>query len=313
VPSPRVSFENLTVTHIAPPGEIIGARERVSEIIKTAKRARPYADWIRDTVVANTETGEKALVVVHKALLDHEYLPSQDSLGEDAFDLEGRKVALINWGYGIGSNRWKEATSVFLFGEFHIPKRATVATALGLLNQPAGAPRLDRMQSPNSQDEVLLTLQHGHLLRWEKQLAMRGNARNITADGVCGRQRLFATSEFKRFMRYRETLFPGATFVVDKSVQQATAERGGGRALAALLAAWEGDCLTSAVVKERTGVNLQKHSSRLLADPTVQKALTDGGWAYVPGGGRGNLSRFERRAAHYAGNDNRQPHQAQAA
>jgi hypothetical protein len=41
-------------------------------------------------------------------------------------------------------------TSVLLFGEFHIPKRATIGTALGLLDQPARVPQLDKMQSPNT-------------------------------------------------------------------------------------------------------------------------------------------------------------------
>jgi hypothetical protein len=294
VPSPRVSFENLTVIHMAPPPEIIGARERVTEIIKCAKRARPYAEWIRKTVIANTKPGEKVLVVTHKALLAHEYLPDSVSLGEDSYDLEGRKVAFINWGYGIGSNRWKEATSVFLFGEFHIPKRGTVGTTLALIDQPAGTPRLDRMQSPNSQDEVFLSLQHGHLLRWEKQLAMRGNARNLTPDGICGHQNLFVTSEFKRFSQYRERLFPGAAFIVDDSVSITASEKGGCSAVAALLMSSEENRITSLEVKGITGVTLKKNPERILSNLLVKQAMQKGRWVYVSGGGRGNPSRFER-------------------
>jgi hypothetical protein len=294
VPSPRVSYENLTVVHMAPPPEVIGSRERVTEIVKNAKRARPYAEWIRKTVVANTKPGEKVLVVTHKALLAHEYLPESVSLGEDSYDLEGRKVAFINWGYGIGSNRWKEATSVFLFGEFHIPKRGTVGTTLALIDQPAGTPRLDGMQSPNSQDEVFLSLQHGHLMRWEKQLAMRGNARNLTPDGVCGKQKLFVTSEFKRFSQYRKRLFPGATFIVDSSVSETASEKGGCGAVAALLMSSEQSCITSLGVKAITGVILKKNPERIVSNPLVKQAMQEGGWVYVSGGGRGNPSRFER-------------------
>jgi hypothetical protein len=293
VPSPRVSYENLKVIHMAPPPEVIGPRERVTEIVKNAKRARPYAQWIRNTVVANTEPGEKVLVVTHKALLAHEYLPDSISLGEGSYDLEGRKVAFINWGYGIGSNRWKEATSVFLFGEFHIPKRGTVGTTLALIDQPAGTPRLDRMQSPNSQDEVFLSLQHGHLMRWEKQLAMRGNARNLTPDGICGHQKLFVTSEFKRFSQYRERLFPGATFIVDGSVSETASEKGGCGAVAALLMSSEQNCITSLELEEVTGVTLN-NSKRILTNLLVQQAMDEGGWVYIAGRGRGNPSRFER-------------------
>jgi hypothetical protein len=292
--SPRVSYENLTVVHMAPPPEVIGPRERVTEIVKNAKRARPYAEWIRNTVIMNTELGERVLVVTHKALLAHEYLPDSISLGEDAYDLEGRKVAFINWGYGIGSNRWKEATSVFLFGEFHIPKRGTVGTTLALIDQPAGTPRLDGMQSPNSQDEVFLSLQHGHLMRWEKQLAMRGNARNLTQDGICGHQKLLVTSEFKRFSQYRERLFPGATFVVDSSVSTTASEKGGCGAIAALLITSEQNCITSLEMKVVTGVTLKKNPERILSNPLVKQAMREGDWVYVSGGGRGNPSRFER-------------------
>lgn len=294
VPSPRVSYQNLTVIHMAPPPEVIGHRERITEIIKTAKRARPYADWIRKTVVANTEPGEKVLVVTHKALIAHEYLPDSVSLGEGSYDLEGRKVAFINWGYGIGSNRWKEATSVFLFGEFHIPKRSTVGTTLALIDQPAGTPRLDGMQSPNSQDGVFLSLQHGHLLRWEKQLAMRGNARNLTPDGLCGHQKLFVTSEFERFVQYREKLFPGATFQVDGSVRDTTSEKGGCSSIAALLMSSGQNSITSLDLKEITGVTLKKNSERILSNELVRQAMREGGWVYIRGGGRGNPSRFER-------------------
>jgi hypothetical protein len=36
------------------------------------------------------------------------------------------------------------------------------------------------------------------LCRWTKQTAMRGNARNIDGDGVCGYQRLYFTGELAR-------------------------------------------------------------------------------------------------------------------
>ena len=294
VKSPRVSFENLTVTHIAPPSDIISSRETVTEIVKKAKRASPYAKWIKETVVANTDVGEKVLVVTHKAMIDHAYLPDIDSLEDlDAYDLEGRKVAFINWGRGVGSNRWKEATSVFLFGEFHVPKRATVGTALGLLDQPAGVPQLNKMQSPNTRDKVFVTLHQGHLLRWEKQLAMRGNARNLTDDGVCGHQKLFVTSEFRRFVQFRDLLFPGATFNVDESSRRMAVQKGGSHAIAAFLLTHTGEEFTSTELSEATGTRL-KDLSRTLSAALVREAMGKGEWLYVPGRGR-TPSRFVRR------------------
>ncbi len=296
--SPRLSFENLTISHLVPPDDVIGPRERVSQIVKTCQRAEPYAQWIVDTVCENTEPGEKVLVVTHKAMLDHGYLPGgRTSLGEDAYDLEGRKVAFINWGTGIGSNRWKDATSVFLFGEFHLPRRATVATALGLLDERASdCSRLPSMENPNSRDAVFLALQHGHLLRWEKQLAMRGNARNITSEGGCGRQKLFVTSEFSRFLLHKDRLFPGAKFTMTKEVEWAQHKRGGAKAVALLLATTERECITSLDLETETGVSLQRHSSRILNTELVRTVMAQGGWNFIRGGGRGNPSKFSRAA-----------------
>lgn len=293
VPTPKLSFKNLTVTHIAPPEKIIGPRERVSQIVRTAKRARPYAEWTRETILQHTVSGEKVLAVVHKGMLAHDYLPDNASFGADGFKLEGREIAFINWGYGIGSNRWKEASSVFLFGEFHLPKRTTVATAFGLLDQPAGSTALQKLQSPISKEPTLTTLQVGHLLRWEKQLAMRGNARNISVDGVCGVQKLFVTAEFKRFHTHREALFPGAAFFVDPSVHRRQAK--GTVALARLLATTNDFEMTSLDVKKLTGVDMSKNGARLLKDAGVRAAMEHGDWRWVPSsGGRARPSSFQR-------------------
>ena len=174
----------------------------------------------------------------------------------------------------------------------HVPKRATVGTALGLLDQPAGVPQLNKMQSPNTRDKVFLTLHQGHLLRWEKQLAMRGNARNLTDDGVCGRQKLFVTSEFKRFVQFRDMLFPGAVFSVDDLTRRAAAQKGGSQAVAAFLMTQNGDSFTSVELAEATGT-LPNHLRRILSSSIVAEAMKKGGWSYVPGRGR-SPSRFVR-------------------
>jgi hypothetical protein len=120
VHSPSVTFGNLTVSYVPFPENMLAPNEKVSEIVKKMQRARPYVDWIKQTVVENTEPGEKVLAVVHKSLIENlDLFPDSQSLDDDtAYDLEGRKVAWINWGYGIGSNRWASATAVLLFGEF---------------------------------------------------------------------------------------------------------------------------------------------------------------------------------------------------
>ena len=124
---------------------------------------------------------------------------------------------------------------------------------------------------------------------------MRGNARNLTPEGVCGHQKLFVTAEFKRFYKHREALFPRATFVVEKVQRH---QKGGAEALVWFLASETERCvITAKQVLGETGVNLGKHKKRLLDNPLVTEAMASGGWVYVPGGGRGNTSRFERTEA----------------
>lgn len=294
VPSPKVSFDNLTVTLLAPPRLGKGRGRNIKDITRSAKTAEPYAAWIKETVIARTEPGELVLVIAHKAMFDHRYLPDNDSLSDDAVVWEGRKVAFSHWGTGIGSNRWKHATSVFLFGEFYAPRRVFVGQYHGLVDQPASTSALASIRGPRTNHEHFRALEEGHLLRWMKQLAMRGNARNVSAEGVCGRQKLFITTDFDRFLRHRANLFPGAELVIDPSVMGGETKARGAEAIAALLLTTDDDQLTSIQVMERTGVDLGKHGVRLMASPALQVAMRDAGWSLNPGRGRGKPSTFVR-------------------
>jgi hypothetical protein len=290
---PQVNYSNLTITHIEPK---LTKGKTVSEIVKQAKYARPYADWIKETIRQNSQPGEKVLAVAHKGLFDHEYLPDGHREFGSPLDLEGREVCFIHWGTGIGSNRWKDATAVFLFGEFHVPKRAMVGTNLGLRGQRATATALAPFQSPNPRCTGLKALREGHLCRHMKQLAMRGNARNIDANGVCGVQRLYVTGEFSRFVRYKDQLFPGATVTIKEQEKHL---RGGGReALMALLFHAQTDVITTAEVKAATGIDLQKNRKRYLSSQEIQQAMSQNGWDFLAGtGGRGNMGCFIRMMA----------------
>lgn len=291
---PSVRFDRLTIKHVTPPVDVVPLRSAVSQLVKTRKKAEPYAEWIKDCVVENTKEGERVLVVAHKALMDHAYLPEDATTWETAADLQGRQVCFINWGYGIGSNRWKEADAVFLMGEFYIPRRATVAQTLGLQEKQATEDALKPMQSNNAQHAPYLTLRDGHLMRWEKQLAMRGNARNIDGNGICGEQRLYVTGEFRRWAKYKDLLFPGATFVQSNGSKAQTKKRGGAPALISLLTSWEGDFITSIDIRREVGIDMQKHKKHYLENEEVKAAMQRHAWRFVPGGGRGNPSRFQR-------------------
>ena len=54
--SPKATYDNLEVTHLAIPRDILRGLT-VSEVTKAAKTAQPYAEWINATVVENTKPG----------------------------------------------------------------------------------------------------------------------------------------------------------------------------------------------------------------------------------------------------------------
>ncbi|MGY3235645.1 hypothetical protein ACVWZ4_003815 [Bradyrhizobium sp. USDA 4472] len=291
---PQVDFRQLTITHIDPEPLIIAGKRKklkISDVAKRADQARPYAQWILDTAKQHTRPGEQILITTHKALLDHEYLPSNCDFSQP-YDLEGRQVCFIHWGVGIGSNRWKDATAVFLFGEFHKPRRTMVAAGLGWREQQATESSLAPYQCWNRKDGPLLTLQEGDLCRWLKQMAMRGNARKIDADGVCGAQRLYVTGEFDRLIRHKDRMFPGATVIMDEPGLRL--QRGGTEALVALLYGTQADIITVPEVKEATGVDLQHNRMRFFAKPAVKEAIKQGHWDFMPGAGRGRVGCFIR-------------------
>ncbi|MDT4737061.1 hypothetical protein [Bradyrhizobium sp. WYCCWR 12699] len=291
---PQVDFRNLSITHIDPePLNVSGKRKKlkISDVAKRADLAKPYAEWILATIKQHTRCGEKVLVITHKALLDHDYLPARRDFAEP-YDLEGRQVCFIHWGIGIGSNRWKDATAVFLFGEFHKPRRTMVATGLGWREQQATDNTLAPYQSWNRKDGPLFTLQEGDLCRWLKQMAMRGNARNIDAHGVCGVQRLYVTGEFDRLIRHKDRMFPGATVVLDSP--HLRFQRGGAEALIALLYQSQEETISVSEVKEATGVDLRRNRNRYFSVPEIKEAMNQKHWDFLPGAGRGRMGHFIR-------------------
>jgi hypothetical protein len=146
----------------------------------------------------------------------------------------------------------------------------------------------------NSKYELLKKVEDGHILRWIKQLGMRGNARNIV-DGVCGKQKLIITGDFDRFIRNKDMMFPGAKIDVDKASIGTSGKLIGAAAVARLLMTTDGAEVTSKDVKALTGVDMSKHGKRILADVTLMGVMRERGWTWVPGkGGKGHVSSFRR-------------------
>lgn len=293
VSTPSVDYRNLSIFHLTAPTHIIGPRQKVSQLLKAAKTARPYADWIRATVIANTTPGEKVLVVTHKGLVDHAYIDNAADSKSPA-NWDGRLINVIYWGTGIGSNAWKDCTAEFLFGEFHKPRRSTVAEYLGIKMVPASSSELRGAQGQNLTGDYL-SLSEGNLLRWTKQLASRGNVRNHSEDGVCGTMRLYTSMEFSRLTDNLPRMFPGAGKVqrIDtrRPNQMATKGKAG---LIDLLLTSNAKSLSSTDIKTLTGCQITKYPDRFFTDKEVVAAMADRGWRWIRARGQGKQNAFIR-------------------
>ena len=114
-----------------------------------------------------------------------------------SWSLDGRQI-VVTWfgGYGIGANVWREADVVILCDDFHLPQRTIKATLQGLRGHKATEGFL---ADPNATwSDELEYLRDGHILRWMKQMALRGKAREMDGEGICGPQKLVITGDLVR-------------------------------------------------------------------------------------------------------------------
>jgi hypothetical protein len=214
--TPKARYDNLEIIHVPQHTKV-----RLNEYLKKASHQRAYVDYVVGTIKEHMQPGEKGLVICKKCLFDAERIPQWPD-GDPRFkepkryteeyewDIEGRKLCAAHWGTGIGSNVWREADVVFLFDEFHIPRRIAAATTQGLRGHRAHEGDLGSMRTLNSKARGVDLIADGHVVRWTKQLALRGRARSYDENGACGKQRLVVGSDLKRLVANAEKLFPGA-------------------------------------------------------------------------------------------------------
>jgi hypothetical protein len=212
---PQVRYDNLHIVH-APPF----ASENLADFLRREANRRKYAEQAKEIIRQVMPAGARGLVVCKKVLVDYRLLPpmsvqpAQHHKTDTVFpwDLEGRHLAVAWWGgYGIGANDWKEAQYVFQFGEHFLPDRTLLALVQGLRGDKATAGMLGSTKSANSKPKEVQWAREGHLLRFMKQMGMRGRARSFDQQGVCGEQVLVLTCEFDRLLVHADQLFPGAT------------------------------------------------------------------------------------------------------
>jgi hypothetical protein len=240
------------------------------------------------------------LVICKLALIEQEAVPNWPE-GDERFDnkdaytaqyrweIEGRKLCVAHWGTGIGANTWKDAEVVFLFDEFWIPLRVAIATAQGLLGHNATQRPLRALKGYNSRHAAIDLLWEGHLLRWLKQMALRGRARQFDERGVCGPQKLVTSADRTRLLANFARLFPGAKLeIVEGKTEQETQAQ----ALLSLLSRpGLPTFLTTKCICQQMGTPWRQMTQHLSAD--VKRAIENLGWRYVSRKGRLG-STFER-------------------
>jgi hypothetical protein len=291
VPPPKVTFQKLQIKHL--PFPIVdpeGHKRNVKDIMGSGKLSTSYAEWIEKTIIAETEPGESILCVTHKDMILQGRLPEKLSF-DDPWELEGgRKVALLWYGRGVGSNSYKQASTVMLCGLFWKPHRVSMAQTLGLQNKPESNVYLGEMANVNTRHKMVYAIKNGGLARWAHQLAMRGNARNFDDHGDCGQQKLIVVGEFEFWVETNQLLFPEAVFAQSEETKTEAKEAGGAQSLASYILAHPEGGFSSKDVCEETGVR-STDLAKYLKSPVVKAALATAGLEYIPGKGR-TLSTF---------------------
>jgi hypothetical protein len=209
---PQVHYDRLHVVHAEH-----YTRENLTEFFRSDSNRRRYVQDAKKLILDLMPPGEHGLIVCKKRLVDEGLFPEEATrrTGDDQpfpWKFEGRHLAVTWWGgHGIGANDWRKATFVIQLGEHVLPRRTTFATVQGLRDHTATMGMLSTTKSANSKPIEVEMAHEGHLLRFMKQMGMRGRARAFDGDGICGHQVLVLTCDFERLLVNADLLFPGAS------------------------------------------------------------------------------------------------------
>ena len=274
------------------------ANETLAKWLRHHQNRLTYVQHIQQTVLEHVRPGQNALIVCKLDVVlanppiagwsEHvtqftNRKPEDDNFHAFPGDFEGRKLGLTWWGgYGVGANDWHEADVVLLFDEFHLPRHTVIALAQGMKSaKSTQAPLADMADTSSKVDEVE-NIRVGHLLRWLKQLALRGKARQFDDAGQCSAQKLVLTGDRLLLVEHRQRLFPGATVSYKKSATATYLEA----LIDVLVSEGLDDTVRAADVANLMGVEWRKVTKGLTTHPRFRTLVTAAGWEYVPGRGR---------------------------
>jgi len=286
---PQARYDNLEIILVSQ-----HTKRKLKEYLGFAKNQIAYVSHTLSVINEHMQPGEHGLVICKKTLFDHARIPTwpesdprrdTPQLYTDKYrwDVDGRKLCAVHWGTGIGRNEWKDADVVFLFDEFYIPRRTSVAQVQALREETAEQGDLGSMTTISSKARGVDILNLGHRLRHMRQMALRGRARIYDQHGVCGKQRLVISCDLKSFLEHKDKLFPGAKItVVGGRLESATWPT---KVLDALGKVDPHTTEIKTRLLERTmGKPWRSISSNVLT-PQFDAALSGLGWKYEPGKG----------------------------
>jgi hypothetical protein len=291
---PQERYDRLEIIHVPSI-----ATETLTKWLRQHQNKVAYVQHIQRTVLEHVSPGQKALIVCkldvvhanpvienwseHVAQFTNRKLRDDHEPNGFPWDFGGRKLGLTWWGgYGVGANDWHEADVVLLFDDFHLPRHTVIALAQGLKAAKATQAPLGDMADTSTKVDEVENIRVGHLLRWLKQLALRGKARQFDETGQCAPQKLVLTGDKLLLVEHRQRLFPGATVSYKKSEAATHLEA----LIDVLVSEGLGETVKAVEIASHMGVEWRKVAKGLKGHPRFQTLVTAAGWQYVPGSGR---------------------------
>lgn len=287
---PQADYSQLEAVHLDGPPYATGVSPK--ELWEKTTTRTPLLNWMQRCILENTQPGESILLVSWKKVIEGGQL--------QLLDWQERNLHYCHFGAGIGSNQWRHCGAVFVFGSFVKPHRITMAETLGIKEAPFQTnddATIRELRGDYSITKV------GLMLRWFKQLAMRGCARELDEHGVAKPMRLyFSTDQFRLMVDHWNRMFPGApmpksSFVNDED-PQANSKPSRRKSVAEDLLKFLSSCeqaeVSSEDIRKATGIILKSDMRGLSKNTDFLARCEALGWKYLPARGRGRQSRFIR-------------------
>ena len=295
---PSERFDNLEIVH-----EPSVVKTTFKRWWNNKQNQNDYIAHIHNVILRNVEPGQRALVICMKDVVCSRGLAgwsqyvgcfADKETTDFVWNLDGRWLAVAWWGgYGVGANDWRDADVVLLFDDYHLPRHTLIATVQGLKGHKAIEGALAELAASDGRRKHpdVDRLGTGNVLRWLKQMALRGRGREFSQDGICGQQKLVITGKLDRIMENISKVFPGARITSTAEVEKH--QSWFDKLTAVLLASKHVDRLPTGEVGDLLDVEWRKVSADLRKHKSWDAMLEVTGWRYVPGLGRKG-SFFER-------------------